>query len=107
MFPVFRTHCAPKAALLFSSGPAGGQAIGEYRGEPLYHGSLDTTSIAGNISRKVRCRLPGSDLPHNHGSLDSPGLRSVVQHFVSADHFGESRGSLTRLEALWLRGCCP
>jgi SAM-dependent methyltransferase len=40
-FPRFRTHAAPKAALLFTSGPAGGEAIGEYRGEPLYHGSLD------------------------------------------------------------------
>lgn len=46
MFPVFRTHCAPKAALLFTSGPVGGQAIGEYRGEPLYHGSLDSAEYA-------------------------------------------------------------
>jgi hypothetical protein len=26
---------------LFTSGPAHGEAIGSYRGEPLYHGSLD------------------------------------------------------------------
>jgi hypothetical protein len=41
MFPLFRKHSAPNAALLFTSGPVGGEAIGEYRGEPLYHGSLD------------------------------------------------------------------
>jgi hypothetical protein len=26
--------------LMFTSGPAYGEAIGTYRGEPLYHGSL-------------------------------------------------------------------
>jgi trans-aconitate methyltransferase len=41
MFAVFRRHAAPKAALMFTSGPAAGEAIGAYRGEPLYHASLD------------------------------------------------------------------
>jgi SAM-dependent methyltransferase len=41
MFPVFRKLSAPNAALLFTSGPVGGEVIGEYRGEPLYHGSLE------------------------------------------------------------------
>jgi len=41
MFPVFRAHAAPHAALMFTSGPAHGEAIGTYRGEPLYHASLD------------------------------------------------------------------
>ena len=40
MFPIFRRHAAPGAALLFTSGPAHGEAIGSYRGEPLYHASL-------------------------------------------------------------------
>lgn len=40
MFPVFRAHAAPGAALLFTSGPSHGEAIGAYRGEPLYHASL-------------------------------------------------------------------
>jgi len=26
---------------MFTSGPAHGEAIGDYRGEPLYHASLD------------------------------------------------------------------
>lgn len=42
MFPVFATHAVPGAALMFTSGPAHGEAIGEFAGEPLYHASLDT-----------------------------------------------------------------
>jgi 2-polyprenyl-3-methyl-5-hydroxy-6-metoxy-1,4-benzoquinol methylase len=41
MFPVFRQHAAPGAALMFTSGPAHGEAIGDFEGEPLYHASLD------------------------------------------------------------------
>lgn len=41
MFPLFRQHAAEGAALLFTSGPAHGEAIGSFEGEPLYHGSLD------------------------------------------------------------------
>jgi trans-aconitate methyltransferase len=42
MFPIFNSHAAPGAALLFTSGPSAGERIGNYRGEPLYHASLDT-----------------------------------------------------------------
>lgn len=41
MFPIFRAHAAPRAALMFTSGPAYGEAIGRLEGEPLYHASLD------------------------------------------------------------------
>ncbi len=41
MFPLFRAHAADGAALLFTSGPGHGEAIGSFEGEPLYHGSLD------------------------------------------------------------------
>lgn len=40
MFPLFREHAAEGAALLFTSGPGHGEAIGSFEGEPLYHGSL-------------------------------------------------------------------
>ena len=43
MFPIFRKHAAPNAALMFTSGPSYGEAIGDFRGEPLYHASLDET----------------------------------------------------------------
>ena len=41
MFPIFAAHAAPKAALMVTSGPSFGEAIGTFEGEPLYHGSLD------------------------------------------------------------------
>jgi SAM-dependent methyltransferase len=41
MFAIFRDHAAPRAALMFTSGPAHGEAIGEFEGEPLYHASLN------------------------------------------------------------------
>jgi SAM-dependent methyltransferase len=40
MFPIFSRHAAPKAGLMFTSGPSHGEAIGTFKGEPLYHGSL-------------------------------------------------------------------
>ncbi|HYC04239.1 MAG TPA: class I SAM-dependent methyltransferase [Azospirillaceae bacterium] len=40
MFPVFRDHAAPGAALMFTSGPEDGEAFGEMWGETVYHASL-------------------------------------------------------------------
>lgn len=41
MFPIFARHAGEGAALLFNTGPAHGEAIGAWQGEPLYHASLD------------------------------------------------------------------
>lgn len=41
MFPLFDQHTEPCAALMFTSGPSHGEAIGQLEGDPLYHGSLD------------------------------------------------------------------
>jgi len=43
LFPIFRAHAAPRAALQFTSGPRHVVAMASYRGEPLYHSSLDPT----------------------------------------------------------------
>ena len=51
MFPVFRAHAAPNAALMFTSGPAHGEAIGEFGGEPLYHASLDAAEYRSLLDR--------------------------------------------------------
>ena len=40
MFPAFAAHAALGAPLMFTSGPAHGEAMGELRGETLYHASL-------------------------------------------------------------------
>ena len=41
MFKIFAAHAAGSAILMFNTGPAYGEGIGCYRGEPLYHTSLD------------------------------------------------------------------
>ena len=41
MFPIFRAHAAPRAALMFTSGPGYGEVIGTFENEALYHASLD------------------------------------------------------------------
>ncbi|HEX7119819.1 MAG TPA: methyltransferase domain-containing protein [Longimicrobiales bacterium] len=46
MFPRFAAHARPGAPLMFTSGPAEGEAIGSYRGEPLYHASLGPEEYA-------------------------------------------------------------
>jgi SAM-dependent methyltransferase len=40
LFDVFAAHAAASALLMFNSGPTHGEAIGSYRGDPLYHASL-------------------------------------------------------------------
>ena len=43
MSPVFASHAASGAVLVFNAGPARGEALGAYRGDPLFHASLDAT----------------------------------------------------------------
>ncbi len=40
MFAVFAAHASAGALLMFNAGPRHGEAIGNYRGDPLYHASL-------------------------------------------------------------------
>ena len=40
MFTVFERHAGPGCALMFTSGPEAGEAIGEFEGEALYPASL-------------------------------------------------------------------
>lgn len=41
MFGIFARHAAPNAALLFTSGPAAGEAYGHAASAPVYNASLD------------------------------------------------------------------
>jgi trans-aconitate methyltransferase len=43
MFAIFAAHAAPAATLMFNAGFAHGEAVGSYRGDPLYHASLDAS----------------------------------------------------------------
>jgi SAM-dependent methyltransferase len=47
MFPHFAAHLAPGGALLFTAGPAAGEAMGEVEGRPVYHASLSPAEYAG------------------------------------------------------------
>ncbi|MDP3802871.1 class I SAM-dependent methyltransferase [Brevundimonas sp.] len=40
MFAVYTRHVAPGGVLMFTSGSTADESVGEWRGEPLYHGSL-------------------------------------------------------------------
>lgn len=46
MFATFATHAHAGTVLMFNTGPAFGEAIGTYRGDPLYHASLDREEYA-------------------------------------------------------------
>ena len=62
MFARFAVHARPGAPLMFTSGPDHGEEIGEWMGEPLYHGSLAPTEYRalleangfGEISNRAR-----------------------------------------------------
>jgi len=41
MFRIFAAHAASATILMFNAGRAHGEVIGSYRGDPLYHASLD------------------------------------------------------------------
>jgi SAM-dependent methyltransferase len=68
MFPRFAAHAAPGAALMFTSGWGRGEAIGEWQGEPLYHGSLDPAEyralLDGNGFEVVDHRVSDPECGH-------------------------------------------
>jgi SAM-dependent methyltransferase len=51
MFAVFAAHAAADAVLMFNGGPAHGEAVGSYRGDPLYHASLAPAEYEALLSR--------------------------------------------------------
>ncbi|MBF9061059.1 methyltransferase domain-containing protein [Rhodobacterales bacterium HKCCSP123] len=50
MFPVFAAHAAPGARLLFTTGPAAGEAVGRVGDSPVYHASLDPEDYRGLLA---------------------------------------------------------
>jgi SAM-dependent methyltransferase len=51
MFAVFAEHAHDNTALMFTSGPAHGEAIGMFEGEPLYHASLEAGAYRTLLGR--------------------------------------------------------
>ena len=69
IFPRFAAHACPGAALMFTSGSSHGEAIGEWQGEPLYHGSLD---------------------PWDYSALLDANGFAVVEHRISDPECGDA-----------------
>ncbi|MES1202248.1 MAG: class I SAM-dependent methyltransferase [Pseudomonadota bacterium] len=61
MFPILRGHARPGTILMFTSGHSHGEVMGQWHGEPLYHGSLDVaeyeTLLANNGFDLIRMWL--------------------------------------------------
>jgi trans-aconitate methyltransferase len=51
MFDVFAEHVAPSGVLMFNAGPAFGEPIGTYRGDPLYHASLSAEEYEAHLDK--------------------------------------------------------
>lgn len=80
-------HAAPRATILFSSGPREDFVVGAWRGEPLYHASLgpeEYRSILTSQGFQVETGVWAEDgsawLAHRHGSAADP-----APAIVSAD----------------------
>jgi Methyltransferase domain len=50
MFQMFRAHSAADGILMFNAGFSQGEAVGSYRGDPLYHASLDPSEYEGLLA---------------------------------------------------------
>lgn len=51
MFGIFAAHAHGGSILMFNTGTAFGEAIGSYRGDPLYHASLDRSEYEELLAR--------------------------------------------------------
>jgi trans-aconitate methyltransferase len=50
MFKIFALHAAPATILMFNAGFDHGEAVGFYRGDPLYHASLDESEYQASLT---------------------------------------------------------
>lgn len=92
MFPIFREHVAPQGMLLFTSGPAAGEAIGSLYGRELYHASLGAAEYQALLAEHgfevVLHRVEGSRLRRPHGVACPVPLVSL--HVEAAGHLRAS-----------------
>lgn len=94
MFRQFAAHALPEAALMFTSGPAEGTAIGSCYGEPLYHASLDPAeyrrllkangfSLQAHVVEDPRCGDHTIWLATYQGDTDRPPRNTRTPSIVS------------------------
>jgi SAM-dependent methyltransferase len=78
MFPIFKRHASPGAALMFTSGASHGEAMGSYRDEPLYHASLAPAEYR-TLLHSIEFRV----VAH---SVDDPTCGGHTIWLAQADH---------------------
>jgi len=61
VLPVLAARVAEGGRLMFTAGPAHGEAIGEWRGEPLYHGSLSPEAYRALLTAAGLTVVEGGD----------------------------------------------
>jgi SAM-dependent methyltransferase len=83
MFRVFAAHAAPQAILMFNAGFSHGEAVGSYRGDPLYHASLDAHEY-GALLAEFGFEL----IEHSIGDPEKGGRIAWLARAVRAHQIG-------------------
>ncbi|NPU12535.1 class I SAM-dependent methyltransferase [Bradyrhizobium sp. 83002] len=88
MFPIFAACTAPDGVLMFNAGPAHGEAMGSYRGDPLYHASLDPSEYEALL-------LDGGFalITHETGDPSTGGRSFWLARRLAPAHGGDQRRS--------------
>lgn len=77
MFGIFAAHCNANGVLMFNAGPAHGESVGRYRGDPLYHASLDADEYGALLT------TAGFELiAHSIGDLATGGRISWLARMI-------------------------
>jgi cyclopropane fatty-acyl-phospholipid synthase-like methyltransferase len=83
MFRIFATHSAANGILMFNAGFSQGEAVGAYRGDPLYHASLDPSEYEALLARA------GFELIEH--SIDDPAKGGRILWLARAVHSAAHR----------------
>ena len=91
MFGVFARHAAPSALLMFNSGPAAGEVVGDYRGSPLYHASLSPDAYTALLAGIGFAVIAHAVEDRETGGGRTVWLAQARRASGHADDFGEAR----------------
>ena len=80
MFRIFAAHSAAGSILMFNAGFSQGEAVGSYRGDPLYHASLDPL--------EYEALLAGIGFELIEHSIDDPAKGGRIFWLAQAVHPG-------------------
>jgi cyclopropane fatty-acyl-phospholipid synthase-like methyltransferase len=80
MFRIFAAHSAAGGVLMFNAGFSQGEAVGSYRGDPVYHASLDRSEYEALLA------AAGFELIEH--SIDDPAKGGRIFWLARAIHAG-------------------